>query len=173
MTSLTKKQLAALPPAGRSLYKVWTALPTGPLAEDELDAEILRVTGHYEGDNAFASAMRSQLTGASAVTTRRDGHGAVEYRRAAEFPRHQPNGPGSEAFNKQLAEMQAAEHAARDRTAQVAYESSLENRQRVDMIALVDRRFHELFGELIKGEDVSVRERLRARLRNTKNANAA
>jgi|ERR1035441_6190250 hypothetical protein len=173
MTSLTKKQLAALPPAGRALYKIWLAVPDGPLSEDELHSAILSTTGHNEGDLAFADAMRSSLTSASAVTARRDAAGAVEYMRAKAFPIWPPNGPGSESFNEQLVAIQTAEHEARDRSATAAYESSHEARQRADMVRLIDGRFHELFDELVRAEDVSVRERLRARLRNTKNANAA
>ena len=169
MTSL-KQVLAQIPPAGRPLYKIWQGLPTGPLSEDELHSAILSATGHLEGDLAFASAIRHQLQAGEVVMVSRDAHGAVEYQRAATFPTWPPNGPGTEAFNRQLGEMQAAEHEARDRAAKVAYESSLENRQRSDVTALIDRRIVEVFGELIKGEDRATIERLRERLRKNKNA---
>jgi hypothetical protein len=145
------------------LMRIWSALPTGPLGEEELNSSILQAAGIYEGDNAAASALRSSLLLAQALTSRIGESGERQYVRSAEFPDWPDNGPGTDAFNSQIEAAAAAEREMVEAASRVLYEGSPIARERQEMLALIDERVERKFDELLRKMDKEgMRERLAA-----------
>jgi hypothetical protein len=147
----TAEQLSQIPGPARRLFRIWQQLPQEPLSQSEMDTAIIKAANLYEGDLAAASAFRSTLTLAEAVTARRGEDGEIAYQRTSEFPVHGPTHPGSESFNRQL-EQQATwereQHAERDRAVQAAVENGSFGQQRRELLVLIDQRGRELFEEM-------------------------
>lgn len=133
------------------LKRLWVRLPAGPLEERELDEQILLITGHSEGDFAWAGAMRAALVTARAVTVRRTDAGRLEYVRG-EWTDWPENGPGSPGFNAELAR-RAAEHEAmlkrEDEARARELADSPAGRQRQEILDLIDGRIDERVNALV------------------------
>ena len=161
-------------PQARSLKRLWSRLPAGPLTEERLDEAIIEAANLYPGDYATALALRSSLVIAQAVTVRQgDKPREPTYERVSEFPEHPPNHVGSDAYNREL-ERQHREHEELMRQqdahhAQQFAESPL-GQQREMIIALIDQRVEEAVnarvGELLRSLDDPSISRMRERLTN-------
>ena len=126
----------------------------------------LRSPGAYEGDLAYASAVRASLVSARAVEVRSVGQRDLEYRRATWTDWPDP-GPGSEAYNAQL----RRDHEARERglreqdklRAQQLADSPL-GQQRQQILDLIDWRVDERVREWLTSLDGDSVSRMRSRL---------
>ena len=109
--------------AARGLKRLWNALPVDRwLSEAQLDELLLRAAGEYQGDHALASAYRDTLVAARALDVRAAADG-FQFRRA-EWIDHPEAGPGSDAFNRQLAAQHEANLRELDRQRGLALEDS-------------------------------------------------
>jgi hypothetical protein len=94
-------------------------------------------------DEALASAYRDSLTLCGAVLAYRDDEGVVVYEKANTFPILPPNGPGSDAYNRHLRQLADEEDERTDAAVRAARENSPEQRQRAELLALLDERIVE------------------------------
>jgi hypothetical protein len=132
------------------------------LSERQFEAAILSAIGRGVGAEADASALRELLVGAQAVTATRSEAGAVVYSKVEEFPTWDNEvGPGSAAFDRQLAEMSAREQADHDRVAADIEKRAPQNLQRQELDAHIRQVVDERIAARI---DARIRE-LRAELR--------
>jgi hypothetical protein len=108
------------------------------MTEDELEAAILAVLDR-PGAEADASAFASSLLHAGAVIPT-DEPGVVRYRKSAEFPSWPKSvGPGSEAFDRQTAELSDQLERQLDDADEERFRNSPQNRQREELEQLVRR----------------------------------
>ena len=94
--------VASNPPA-RSLKRLWSRLPAGPLTEEELDEKIIEITGAWP---------RGLCTGLGAPLVSCDQSGGngdpgrqtapLVYERASDFPQWEPNDLGTDGYNREL-----------------------------------------------------------------------
>jgi hypothetical protein len=136
---------AILSPQARAVMRLWQRLPREPVNERRLDAAILQVTASYEHDYAKAAALRASLLSSGAITMLRHGNRPEErmYQRVAELPEWPvDNGPGSAAFNADLARRHALhEEELRRQDAERAAEAQRAiNPIYAHLLAEVDRR---------------------------------
>jgi hypothetical protein len=169
-TSSTEEQLS---PEGKALHRLWSALPTSTrLSEPEIELLVCRAAQHPEGDHAWSAAMLSSLVVSGAVVASQNGAG-VSYQRAAEFPVWPDNGPGSPAFNRQLAEEAEAEHELHDRELAAMNANGPVGVQRREITALIDQRFDERINHLARALDRPTIDRIREALRERRDRTAA
>lgn len=141
-----------------ALKRVWRSLPEGPLSEREIEEHVLRVTGHYSGDFAWAGAVVGTLVSARAVTVRQDERGQAEYVRG-EWTDWVDPGPGTDAYNAELARVQGLYEAERDRADRES--GRYDNPEYGRLVEFVDRRIDDRIAELLGNEDAVVRMRQR------------
>src|ERR1700683_1696945 len=150
------------------LRRIWAQLPVEALEERAFERAILKGGGGYEHDHAGASAIRIGLTLAEAVTVRADDNGRRLYQRADEFPEWPDNGPGSEAFNRQLAAGARIEHEMLDSARRSAFEGSPVKRERDELVALIDERIDKRIREVFPTTDKPTVAWLRERVKGTR-----
>jgi hypothetical protein len=137
-----------VPARAQSQYTVWQKLPTSPMTEAEFDAAIMAALGRGVGSEADRDAMRFLLVSSDSVKARRFEDGVMRYKRAETFPQHPRNDIGSRAFDQQTKELAQEQERQHDRDAAAAFKNSPQNRQRQEMIALIDSRIDERLVEL-------------------------
>ncbi len=155
-------------PFARALKRVWARIPEGKwLAERELDELLLKAAGAYEGDFARAGALRAQLLSAQALEVRRvDGTRDCEYRRGGWTDWPDP-GPGSDAFNAELArvsDQEQARLAALDEQRAHEFNESPLAQQRREIVRLVEETVDRRLAEVLRDMDDPLIARVRARL---------
>lgn len=203
-TSLSIAQVAAQIPANeRRLYRIWRAIPTGPLTERELE-ETIAAAADRPGDHAFAAAIRANLQMPTpvrvdgelvyqyAMTVGKDDQGKLVYQRSAEYPVGEDASFGTPAFNEVLAARAEREKEELDRLdadRQRQRDESpwaIEQKDRAEQVREVIRaEGGALLGEVIREEtraavlellsdlDQSTAARLRAQLAQREGRNVA
>jgi hypothetical protein len=154
-----------VPARAQRLYSLWRKLSDAPMTEAKFHAAILSALDRGPGSEADASAFAFLLTSSAAVTVGRGDDGQPSYLRAPEFPEHPPNGPGTAALDRQLAEIAAEEQRQHDRVAEEVVRNSPQQRQRAELIALIDARIDAKVEELRRSGDSAAIARAREMLR--------
>jgi hypothetical protein len=134
----------SIPHRAARLHQLWQRLPAHPLSERQLEEAILHWLDR-PGAQADAAAYRHMLCGSQAVIATTNGNGGITYQKAPEFPVWPDNGPGSDAYNRQLAEMAQHEQEQHDRVSAEVERNAPQNRQREEL----DARIREVSGEVI------------------------
>jgi hypothetical protein len=126
-----------IPARAQRLYALWSRLPSDAMTEAKFHAAILAALDRGPGSEADASAFVFLLTSSEAVTVSRGDDGQPSYLRAPAFPDHPPNGPGTLAFDRQLADLAREEQEQHDRVAAEVEANAPINRQREQLDAHV------------------------------------
>jgi hypothetical protein len=155
-----------IPPRAQRLYSIFAKLPAAPMTEAEFDSAVKTALNRGVGAEVDVSAMRFLLTSSGAVTATTNGSGETVYTKAAAFPEHAPVEPGSAAFDQQNRELAQDEERQRDLDAEEAFRNSPQNRQRAELIALIDERIDARLPALKRKEiaQAEARGRLQGRV---------
>jgi hypothetical protein len=147
-----------IPAAERRLYRLWRALPTGPLSEREL-WDAICAAADQPGDQGFAQAIVAnllmptpvrvdgELTWQRALTLREDDRGKLIYQRTEEYPVGEDTSFGTPAFNEVLAARAAKEREDLDRL-----DADRQRRRDESPWAIIERGRLEGVREVIRNE---------------------
>jgi len=149
---------AQVPARAGRLHELWRRLPTDPLTERELEAALVRLLDRPAAE-ADASAYMEMLLTAEAVKATGQ-QGRVVYVRSKEFPVfEEQTGPGSASYDAELRQMAAREQEQHDRNAEEVRRNSPANRQREELVALVNSLIDQRLGELRAEPPVVLQQR--------------
>jgi hypothetical protein len=146
-----------IPARAQRLHQLWRALPGDSMTEGELRSAILGALNRPgAGHEADVDAWSFLLTSSGSVTVRRGEDGQPSYVRAPVFPEHEPCGPGSEAFDRQTAELAEEEERRLDLVSEEAFTNSPQHRQQVELRqhvrALIREELPQMLGDAIRAE---------------------
>jgi hypothetical protein len=154
-----------VPARAQRLFAIWRQLDAAPMTEAKFHAAILAALDRGPGSEADASAFAFLLTSSEAVTVSRGDDGQPSYLRAPDFPEHPPNGPGTDAFDRQLREASEREQEEHDRVAAEVQRNAPQSRERAALVALIDSRIDARLHELRRAADGAAITRARELLR--------